>query len=43
MLSIPESFITTIFKLKPTKGFIRKLSVINDPEGKARIIAILDY
>jgi len=25
------------------KGFIRKLSIVNDPEAKARIIAIFDY
>jgi len=43
MRTIPSSFITDIFKLKPTKSLIRKLSVVNDPEGKARIIAILDY
>jgi len=43
MKKIPSSFIAEVFKLTPTKGLIRKLSVINDPEGKARIIAILDY
>jgi len=29
--------------LAPVKGLIRKLSTVNDPEGKCRIIAILDY
>jgi len=43
MKMIPSSYITEVFKLAPSRGLIRKLSVINDPEGKARIIAILDY
>jgi hypothetical protein len=43
MKTIPSSFITEIFKLNPSRGLIRKLSIINDPEGKSRIIGILDY
>lgn len=31
------------FRSKPIKGYVRKLSIVNDPEAKARIIAIFDY
>jgi len=31
------------FRSKEIKGNIRKLSIVNDPEAKARIIAIFDY
>lgn len=30
------------FKIKP-RGLIRKMSIVNDPEGKARVIAQADY
>lgn len=31
------------FRSNPVKGYVRKLSIVNDPEAKARIIAIFDY
>lgn len=44
--SIPIPSQIQFFEFKqsiPLKGYIRKLSIVNDPEAKARIIAIFDY
>lgn len=38
-----RSIASDYFQYKQTNARIRKLSVVNDPEGKARIIAILDW
>jgi hypothetical protein len=39
----PRALAAEFFKYKTGLSRIRKLSVVNDPEGKARIIAILDW
>jgi len=38
-----ETAVSIFLNKNPDKGLMRKLSVINDPEAKARIIAILDF
>lgn len=38
-----ETAVSTFLQNNPDKGIMRKLSIINDPEAKARIIAILDF
>jgi hypothetical protein len=43
MKALDANLICKLLKLPPAKGIIRKLSIVRSPEGKARIIAILDY
>jgi len=43
MKSLRINLYEQLMGIPPTKGLLRKLSIINDREGKCRIIAILDW